>query len=65
MIEIKYEDFCRDKECRLYLLLTKLDLFENPSPLVMEQKEIIKKRCKENCEHTAYEFYQWLTKTNN
>ena len=60
MTEVKYKDFCKERECRLYYLLTKINLFENPSPLVMCQKEVIEGRCKENCEHTAHELYEWL-----
>jgi len=60
-----YKDFCRDRECRIYSLLTKLNLIESPSPLVERQKEVIKVKCKVNCEHTTQEFYQWITKTNN
>jgi len=62
---IRREDFCKEKECRLYILLTQLNFFENPSPLVKRQKELIKIRCRQNCEHTAQEFYQWMTKANN
>jgi hypothetical protein len=53
-------DFCEEKECRLYNLLKKLELIEDPSPLVKRKKEIIQARCKQNCEHTAYEFCEWL-----
>ncbi|MCX6746886.1 MAG: hypothetical protein NTU63_01995 [Candidatus Pacearchaeota archaeon] len=60
MTEVKYKDFCKESGCRLYGLLTKVNSFENPSPLVIVQKEVIERRCKENCEHTAHELYEWL-----
>lgn len=59
-METIYEDFCKEKGCRLYKLLKQYSLIEEPSLLVKRQKEIIRERCKKNCEHTAYEFYQWL-----
>ena len=59
------KDFCREKECRVYGLLTKLNLIESPSPLVKEQKKIIKRKCEEHCEHTKQELYEWLTRTTN
>jgi len=59
-METMYEDFCEEKGCELYGTLTKLNSIEDPSILVRKQKEIIKERCKEKCQYTAYDFYQWL-----
>jgi len=57
-METMYEDFCEEKECKLYNDLIKLNSIEDPSILVKRQKEIIKKRCKGNCQYTAYDFYE-------
>jgi len=59
MIE-KYEDFCKEQRCIRYNGLSKLMSILEPSESIKRDIEIIKIQCKQNCEHTAYEFYTWM-----
>lgn len=62
-MEIKYEDFCRETKCFHYNLISRLSSTLNMREYPYEAKrslEIARVHCKQDCERTAYQFYQWL-----
>jgi len=61
---MKYDDFCKEVKCVHYNLIERLSFMENNSE-IERQLQIAKIYCRKNCEHTAQEFYRWMTKANN
>ena len=60
----KYRKFCEESRCVVYNSISRLESISNPSDDIKRQLDIIKIYCKQKCERSAYQFYDWL-KTNN
>ena len=63
-MEDKYRKFCEESGCVTYNSISRLELISNPSDDIKRQLGIIKVHCKQRCERSAYQFYDWL-KINN
>lgn len=59
MIE-KYGDFCREFRCVTYNTISRLMSIREPSEQIKRQIKIIEVQCRQNCERTAYDLYEWL-----
>jgi hypothetical protein len=52
-VDYQRREYCRDVRCP-----RQIDLEEQP--VGSEEYEAIRRRCKEECLHTTYEFHHWL-----
>jgi len=60
MFEDRYEDFCKEKRCFLYSTRVRVNSVENPSDLIIKQRQIIEAQCRQKCPYTEQEFREWL-----
>jgi len=59
MVDISYEDFCKETRCVHYNLIERLKSAPKSSQIERELG-IARVHCEQNCERTAYQYYQWI-----
>jgi hypothetical protein len=59
-MEGKYNKFCEESKCVHYNAISRLESISNPSEDITRQLAIIKIHCKQRCERSADQFYNWL-----
>ncbi len=55
-----YNDFCKEKDCFLYPTRIKVETAENPSSLILKQRQIVEAHCRQKCQYTRRDFLEWL-----
>lgn len=58
-MDVNYEDFCKESKCAHYNLIERLKSAPK-SPQVERELGIAEVYCKQACERTAKQFYQWM-----
>jgi hypothetical protein len=54
------EDFCREKECIIQPTKVRIAFVENPSSLILKQRQIVESYCTRQCPYTRLDFLEWL-----
>ena len=55
----KYRDFCKETRCVAYNLQERLSSMQK-TDTVKRDIEIAEVQCRQNCQRTAHNFYEWL-----
>ena len=56
----EYREFCNETRCIHYNSIKRLEAIEDPNDAIKRDLGIAEVQCKQNCQRTTYDFYNWL-----